>query len=154
MMADAAFHSSKLTSTSKLDARIAALTDISREDLVADWIKIYKCKPPNGVKRGLLERAVAYRYQTRRYGKLKTETSKALLAIANGTDVEKVRNAPSPKPELKPGTRLVREWHGKTHQVNVTDTGFIWNDQEYASLSAIARAITGAKWSGPRFFGL
>jgi hypothetical protein len=153
-MAEPAQQAPKSIPVSRLDEKIASLVDLSREDLVAEWIKIYKCKPPKGVKRGLLERAVGYKYQTRRYGKLKTETTKTLLAIAGGTDVEKVRNAPSPKPELKPGTRLVREWHGKTHQVNATDTGFIWNDQEYASLSAIARAITGAKWSGPRFFGL
>jgi len=154
MMAEAALQASNTASISKLDKKIVALADLSREDLVAEWIKIYKCKPPKGVKRGLLERAVAYRYQTRRYGKLKAETSKTLLTIAGGAGVKKVHKSSAAKPELKPGTRLVREWHGTTHQVNVSDTGFIWNDQEYASLSAIAKAITGARWSGPRFFGI
>ena len=154
MMAEVALQTSKSAPISKLDEKIAALADMSREDLATLWIKIYKCKPPKGVKRGLLERAVAYRYQTRRYGKLKAETSKTLLSIAGGANVEKEHKTSSPKPELKPGTRLVREWHGKTHQVNVTDNGFIWNDQEFSSLTAIAKKITGARWSGPRFFGL
>lgn len=55
---------------------------------------------------------------------------------------------------LEPGTRLVREWNGSTHVVEVTERGFVWNGQAYRSLSAVARAITGARWSGPRFFGL
>jgi hypothetical protein len=57
-------------------------------------------------------------------------------------------------PALKPGGRLIREWNGVTHVVDVVDGGFLWNGQRYASLSPIARAITGARWSGPRFFGL
>jgi hypothetical protein len=52
------------------------------------------------------------------------------------------------------GTRLVREWNGKTHHVDVVQSGFVWNGGRYGSLSAIAREITGARWSGPRFFGL
>ena len=55
---------------------------------------------------------------------------------------------------LAPGTRLVREWNGKTHHVDVVDSGFVWNGASHRSLSAIAREITGARWSGPRFFGL
>ena len=55
---------------------------------------------------------------------------------------------------LRPGTRLVRSWNGETYNVLVTDDGYRFNDQTYASLSSIAQAITGAKWSGPRFFGL
>ena len=61
---------------------------------------------------------------------------------------------PASKPHLAPGTRLLREWNGRTHQVDVTDDGFVWNGETYRSLSAVARAITGARWSGPRFFGL
>ena len=57
-------------------------------------------------------------------------------------------------PELKPGGRLIREWNGVTHVVDVIDDGFVWNGSRHGSLSPIARAITGARWSGPRFFGL
>jgi hypothetical protein len=134
--------------------KIAALSDMPREGLVTEWVKIYKRPPPKGIKRGLLERAVAYRYQSRRFGKLKADTHGTLLAIAAGDGLQQSHKVSSLKPKLKSGTRLVREWHGKTHQVNVTDTGFFWDNKEYASLTAVARAITGAKWSGPRFFGL
>lgn len=49
---------------------------------------------------------------------------------------------------------MLREWNGVTHVVEVTETGFLWNGETWRSLSAIAREITGAHWSGPRFFGL
>jgi hypothetical protein len=55
---------------------------------------------------------------------------------------------------LKAGTRLVREWQGRTHTVDVTPSGYAWKGELYRSLSAVARKITGAQWSGPRFFGL
>jgi hypothetical protein len=58
------------------------------------------------------------------------------------------------RPALKPGTRLVREWRGRTHEVLVLDDGFAWQGRHYRSLSAIARKITGTAWSGPLFFGL
>jgi len=62
--------------------------------------------------------------------------------------------APPPRPKVKPGSRLVREWHGQTHTVSVTDDGFEFQGKSYWSLTKIARDITGAQWSGPRFFGL
>jgi Protein of unknown function (DUF2924) len=62
--------------------------------------------------------------------------------------------APPPGPKIKPGSRLVREWHGRTHTVCVTDDGFEFQGKTYRSLTKIARDITGAQWSGPRFFGL
>ena len=64
------------------------------------------------------------------------------------------RIAPPPGPKIKPGSRLVREWHGRTHTVCVTDDGFEFQGKSYRSLTKIARDITGAQWSGPRFFGL
>jgi Protein of unknown function (DUF2924) len=64
------------------------------------------------------------------------------------------RVAPDPGLSLKPGARLVREWHGRTHAVTVTDDGFQYADMSYPSLTKVARKITGAHWSGPRFFGL
>ena len=57
-------------------------------------------------------------------------------------------------PHLRPGTRLVREWNGRTHVVDVSEDGFAFDGKTYRSLSAIAKRITGAHWSGPRFFGL
>lgn len=134
----------------KLDKQFTAIEASSRDELVAQWIKIYKHPPPKGAKRGLLERAAAHRIQIRRFGGLKSETRKSLLMIACGADCNIQHSSVS----LKPGTRLLREWHGRPYQVNVTETGFDWDGNKYTSLSAIAKAITGAKWSGPRFFGL
>ncbi len=57
-------------------------------------------------------------------------------------------------PQVASGTRLIREWNGVTHVVDAVDDGFIWQGARYGSLSAVARAITGARWSGPRFFGV
>ncbi len=144
----------RINKMSGIEQRLDSLTDLSRDELVAQWIKIYKLPPPKAVKRGLLERAVSYHLQAKHHGQLKTETHKALLAIASGPGSVPQLKQTNMRSELKPGTRLVREWHGATHQVNVTETGFYWDGTEYASLSAIAKAITGARWSGPRFFGL
>ncbi len=137
-------------SASALEEEIGRLADLPRGELVERWITAHGHPPPRGVKRGLLERDFAYQLQARTYGGLKARTAKSLLAIARG---EKMECASSAR-DLKPGIRLVREWGGVTHQVDVIDTGFDWNGQRFASLSAVARAITGARWSGPRFFGL
>ena len=102
------------------------------------------------MKRGLLERDHAYRLQVRAFGRMKASTAKKLLAIGLG----EMPATPKAATKLKPGSRLVRQWGGVTHHVEITEDGCIWNDKRYASLSAVARAITGAHWSGPRFFGL
>jgi hypothetical protein len=91
--------------------------------------------------------------QAKRYSGLKPATDRRLRTIANATadgDHSNRRTAPT----LQPGVRLVREWNGVNHMVEVIEGGFIWNGDRHRSLSAIARAITGARWSGPRFFGL
>lgn len=145
------------SSNSSIDVQIASLDAMPRADLVERWKKKYKHPPPKGVKRRLLERAIAYQLQSRKFGRLKSETSKKLLAIATGANSSldhKTTQTGSHQGTLKPGSHLVREWHGKPYQVMVTDKGFEWDGEEYTSLSAIAKAITGAKWSGPRFFGL
>ena len=134
-----------------IDEQINELSALSRAEQVELWIKQFKCNPPKGVKRGLLERAAGHQLQLKRSGKLKPATQKALHTIASGQ--EQTASA-SPLPALSTGSRLVREWHGKSHQVNVTDDGFEWNNKSYTSLSAIACVITGTKWSGPRFFGV
>jgi hypothetical protein len=64
------------------------------------------------------------------------------------------RRTSSRQVTLRAGTRLVREWNGRTISVEVVDDHFVWNDAPYRSLSEIARAVTGTRWSGPRFFGI
>lgn len=131
---------------------VACLVDVTREDLVARWIKTHGHRPPKGVSRRLLELSAAYSLQVKAFGDLKSASWKALATAIDG-NAEPVNPARS-RVRLKPGSRLVRVWNGRTHHVEVIEQGFIWNDQHYRSLTAIAQAITGARWSGPRFFGL
>ena len=150
---------------SKIEQEIGQLADLSRDDLAAGWQKMFGALPPKGVKRGILERACAYRLQARAFGGLKPATRKKLLAMtAEGNTAESAVSADVDPPAatgrrrngitLKPGMRLIREWNSIAHQVDVVEGGFVWNDRTMKSLSAVARAITGARWSGPRFFGL
>jgi hypothetical protein len=98
-------------------------------------------------------RAVAYRMQEVALGGLRPERQRQLQQIAQQfKEIGEVRRRA--RLELKSGTRLVREWRGRTHEVLVLDDGFSWQGTRYRSLSAIAREITGTRWSGPLFFGL
>ena len=132
-----------------LDEKIGGVTSLSRDELVAEWTEAHGHPPPKGIKRALLERDLAYRLQAKALGGLKPATSRALMGFARG----KGQGFDQAK-ELRPGARLVRDWNGVTHHVDVIEGGYLWNGRRYRSLSAIARAITGARWSGPRFFGL
>ncbi|MER8828576.1 DUF2924 domain-containing protein [Mesorhizobium sp. M0938] len=158
----------------KIEQEVAALGDLSRDELAARWIKIYGCPPPSGVRRELLVRAVAWHLQAKRLGGLSTETKRRLAEAVrqvgiNGSgrasgsvpetsnghgDCKNADPASKPRRSLSKGTRLLRDWNGKTHIVDVTAEGLLFEGKIYQSLSAIARKITGAHWSGPRFFGL
>ena len=92
--------------------------------------------------------------QAKRWGGLKPSTLNGLRKNAARVPSKPNSAVPETRLALKPGTRLVREWNGRAHTVEVLDQGFLWNGEAYPSLSAVARAITGARWSGPRFFGL
>ena len=135
------------------EREIGALADLSRDDLVKRWQGIYRACPPKGISRRMMVRAIAYEMQAKKYGGLKPAVSRQLQRIAMGL-VAGDRVTIKAASRLKPGARLVREWNGATHVVEVVDDGFIWNGERHSSLSAIARTITGARWSGPRFFGL
>lgn len=129
---------------------IRRLASLSREDLALRWTSTFESPSPKGVKRGLLERACAYELQARALGGLKLSTRRSLLAIVTG----EAGKQPTVKNALRPGTRLIREWHGVVHQVDVAGEHIVWKGKRYRSLSAVATAITGSRWSGPRFFGL
>jgi hypothetical protein len=142
-----------------LENRIAALSSHPRSELVEEWTRIYCRKPPKYIKRGLMERAISWHMQAKVYGGLKPETKRYLLQVAAANaaragkpDAPKTNGEVKPLTRFRPGTRLVREWNGKTYVVDVLDKGFAWNGKPYSSLSPIARAITGTRWSGPRFF--
>ena len=132
-----------------IEREVAILGDLSYPDLAVRWKAVHGAPPPKGMSRRLLLLALAYRLQTNAYGALDSKTSRYLRAVASGSP-----GAVRPLPALKPGMRLMREWNGRTHVVDVTEAGLLWSGETYPSLSAIARAITGARWSGPRFFGL
>jgi hypothetical protein len=122
------------------------------EALQQRWRKLFGRDPPSHTSRSLLIRAVAYRLQEHRLGGLKPQTRRMLARHAG-----KTRTGPAvatQAPTLSPGTRLVREWQGTTHQVLVLEKGVLFRGQRCASLSQVACIITGTRWSGPRFFGL
>ncbi len=139
-----------MASVNKLQQQIEALEELPRDELVSRWLKMHGSLPPKSMNNPMLVRSGAYQLQAKRFGGLKSATHKALLAVVNG----ETHKPQMPKPELKPGMRLMREWHSRTHQVEVLEKGFEWQGEVYSSLSSIAKAITGTKWSGPRFFGL
>ena len=101
----------------------------------------------------MLIRGIGYRRQEIQHGGLGKSTRRKLKTLAKMFRTEG-RVAPDPGLSLKPGARLVREWHGRTHTVTVTEDGFEYGGMTYPSLTKIVKKITGAHWSGPRFFGL
>jgi hypothetical protein len=134
-------------------AQLGALVSMPYAALRAEWRRLYGTRPPKGVSRQLLVRAIAYEIQANQLGGLKPAIERKLQKIAGQLCVG-AKSIPELGPGLRPGARLIRDWNGVSHVVDVVEDGFIWNDQRHRSLSAIARAITGARWSGPRFFGL
>ena len=137
-----------------VEARVAALADLNLKALQAQWRDLFKCPPPKGMRSNLLRRAVAYRIQEQAYGGLSKATRRRLQQLASATGGRLTGASPSPAARLRPGVRLMREWQGETHIVDVLADGFRWRSGHYRSLSAVANAITGSRWSGVRFFGL
>ncbi len=127
----------------------------TRVELLEEWHRLYGRPPPPRLSTRLLRLGVAYERQARVNGGLKTKTRKRLHAHAqsNGRATEP-KKVVTERVDATTGTRLVREWHGRTHVVDVLDRGILYEGRTYRSLSEVARAITGARWSGPRFFGL
>src|SRR5271169_7103220 len=133
--------------------RLASLRSSSIAELKQQWRVLYNSEPPHRISRELLTRAVAYRIQEQVYGGLKPSTRKLLLRLAD--DARSGRPLkPEPTPAAQPGTVLIREWHGVTHEVRVLDRGVLYKRKRYRSLTEVAQLITGAHWNGPQFFGL
>jgi hypothetical protein len=132
---------------------LSRLPTLDIGELRQQWRGLYKTQAPPNLSRELLVRAVAHRMQELALGGLRPEPRRHLLRIAQQFK-ETGKAAIRARSELKPGTRLVREWQGRTYGVLVLDEGFSWQNTHYRSLSAIARKITGTAWSGPLFFGL
>ena len=131
---------------------ITTVADLSRRALVEQWITAFGRPPPKGLSRRLLEYAAAYALQSKAHGGLKPTVRRKLRQLTDSGGPSTAR--PIASKSLSPGSRLVREWHGRICTVDVLEIGFLFDGQHYGSLSGVARAITGARWSGPRFFGL
>ena len=129
---------------------IARLGDLDLAGLRARWRSLTGRSIPASVPRHLLLRLLAYRIQADRWGDLPVASARMLTRLA-GSDRQAV---PVVGPSGRPGTMFVREWQDVTHHVMALEHGFAWNGVTYRSLSEIARAITGTRWNGPRFFGL
>ena len=133
--------------------QLIALGSMSLPELRAEWRRLFRSHPPRHVREDLLVLAIGWKIQEKARGGLTAAEKRRLVRIATELKVpgQQLRNSTI---RLKAGSRLVREWRGKTHDVLALENGFEWNGQRWRSLSAIARAITGTPWSGPRFFGL
>jgi len=138
-----------------LDVEIARLSDLDIAALRSRWHAAFGRRPPPHLTRHLLFRILAYRLQADRLGDL-DKASRRLLD-GSGSPEKAGQNAANlvrPIADVRPGTRLGREWNGRLQRVTVLAEGFAWNGKIYPSLSQVAFAITGTRWNGPRFFGL
>ena len=138
-----------------LDVEIARLRDLDIAALRSRWHAAFGRRPPPHLTRHLLFRILAYRLQADRLGDL-DKASRRLLD-GSGSPEKAGQNAANlvrPIADVRPGTRLGREWNGRLQRVTVLAEGFAWNGKIYPSLSQVAFAITGTRWNGPRFFGL
>lgn len=131
--------------SASLAERLRSLDRLDLSDLRRAW-KVGTGTPPPRVSAGLLCLALGHNWQVQEIGGLTLAEERRLLALASDRSVSK---------QARPGTRLVREWQGRTHVVTVGEDGAVlWSDRSWRSLSEVARAITGTRWSGPAFFGL
>jgi hypothetical protein len=135
-----------------IEHKLDRIRSLGLEELRFEWRQQYHSEPPK-ISRGLLVLALGYRLQELEHGGLGKSTRRKLQTIAKALRTTG-RVGPTASLSLKPGARLVREWHGRTHTVTVTEDGFEYAGVSYASLTRVAKKITGAHWSGPRFFGL
>ena len=135
-------------------ARLATLKAMSVRDLKAEWEKLFGSAAPNN-SRTFLEMRIAYRIQELTYGGPDRETRRMLDLLADEVEgVARRKNQIADPRNPVVGTRLIREWDGVEQTVIVLTDGFDLQGRKFKSLSAVARAITGTRWNGYRFFGL
>ena len=133
-------------------AELTRLEVLTNFELRREWRRLHGMQPPKSLSRDLLLRGITYNIQERAFGGLSKSVLRKLSEALPEARSNSVR--PTTPVRVKVGTRLVREWNGQTHTVLVHEDGVEWRGKLYRSLSVVAREITGAHWSGPRFFGL
>jgi hypothetical protein len=129
-----------------IEAEIDRIGSLGLDELRTLWRTRFRSSAPKGFTKDLLGRFICWHIQEQAFGGLDPGSAKLLDGFARGDKV--------PDRRLKAGTVLVREYLGERHTVTVASDGYVWRERSYASLSTIARAITGTAWNGPRFFGL
>lgn len=157
----------KRPSREEVEREIAALDALGTKALQVKWLEVHGKEPPSRIRGGLLRLGISYRLQEKAFGGLKPQTVRYLRKLAAELRAERASkqvgsdgtNAAAPRwpaerTLLSPGTQLMREWNGSTEVVDVVADGYTWRGDTYRTLSAVAVAITGTKWSGPKFFGL
>jgi len=136
----------------EVDRQIAELVDRSTHELRLAWRQLHRTGPPQGLSRDLLIRALAHQLQERIHGSASGALRRRLQTLTG--ELDRDGTSFDPGVVLKTGTTLVRQWRGRAHTILVREDGFEYEGQRYRSLTMIAERITGAHWSGPRFFGL
>jgi Protein of unknown function (DUF2924) len=132
-----------------IEAEIDRVRSLGVDSLRTLWRSTFRSAPPPAFSKDILARFLCWHIQEQAFGGLDPNTAKHLGGFARGD-----RSRADRPRRLKPGTVLLREYHGERHTVTVVAKGYDWREATYASLSSIARAITGTAWNGPRFFGL
>ena len=132
--------------------RLELLRGMNKAELRSQWLELFD-RPVGQLRKDLLIRILSYRIQEQAYGGLSSITRNHLRHLARVFEKNPKGAIPS-LPTIKPGTRLLRQWQRQTHTVTILEDGFEYKGNRYASLSQIARLITGTRWSGPLFFGL
>jgi hypothetical protein len=135
--------------TAVVEVEISRIQTLKPDEVRALWRNTFKKEVPKALTRDLLVRTLCWHIQEKTFGGHSPAILKLLASYAKGRPgaADRLRR-------LKPGTELVREFQGQRHTVIITADGFRWRDADYSSLTAIACAITGTNWNGPRFFGL
>jgi hypothetical protein len=138
----------KTTNPAAIEAEVDQVRSLGIVALRSRWRLTFGRTPVLGLTKDILGRMIIYKIQEEAFGGLNRDTIKLLDRLGRGKKPAELSR------RLKAGTVLVREYNGERHTVTVVSDGFVWRDSTYSNLSAIARAITGTTWNGPRFFGL
>jgi Protein of unknown function (DUF2924) len=138
-----------------LAAGLESLTSLNLHQLREEWVKHYRSEAPSAMSPELLQRAIGYKIQEVALGGLNRRTQLRLSSLKSASSRKKASARERTSPTLKSGTKMLREWRGKVHEVLALDDGrFAYNGKTYCSLTTIARQVTGVHQSGPKFFGL
>jgi Protein of unknown function (DUF2924) len=133
-----------------VDALIDELPEMARPRMAELWEEHFGHPPATKLRVDLMRPILAYRIQERQRGALPSDMQRRLQDAMKAYSPQA---RASPVGRYKAGIRIIRQWGGVIHEVQVTDEGYVYQGEIYKSLSPIANRITGTRWSGPMFFG-